>query len=404
MKKRHVTIGAVLLLSLLFFGMLFLFSCGKCRHDWGEWETLKAATCRQMGTKRRTCSLCGLTETDVEGLVPHRYEWVTDVEPTETEEGLRHEECVVCHAIRQENVPIPKTEHVHTFVHMLPLAATCTTAGHGEYWYCTGCYGYFVGVPKSIRQVKRKDVDLPPLGHLFTNYVSNGDATSTEDGTKTAVCDREGCTATETVTDSGTRLTVYYTVTFYGYDGVTVWKTEKVPAGDSATPPDVPSDDVHIFVGWEGVYTNVMADSAVYAMAKNLPNVFTVSPATVKKGETVEITVRLGGAVRLCGFDMRLFYDARVLELVAVRKSGQGDIVAGAATDGEVRFNAMAPDGEEITAETEILTLTFRAVGDTGKTVIRLSAVNCLVWSASGRPTSTDYRLVDGVVAVTDLE
>ena len=37
----------------------------------------------------------------------------------------------------------------------------------------------------------------------FTNYVSNGDATCTADGTKTAKCDRDGCSVTDTVTDEG---------------------------------------------------------------------------------------------------------------------------------------------------------------------------------------------------------
>mgnify|MGYP002624814128 CR=1 FL=1 len=40
------------------------------------------------------------------------------------------------------------------------------------------------------------------LGHSFTNYVSNDDATCTADGTKTAVCDR--CDETDTVADEGT--------------------------------------------------------------------------------------------------------------------------------------------------------------------------------------------------------
>ena len=38
-------------------------------------------------------------------------------------------------------------------------------------------------------------------GHSFTSYVSNGDATCTEDGTKTAKCER--CGTSETVTDEG---------------------------------------------------------------------------------------------------------------------------------------------------------------------------------------------------------
>ncbi|MCD8344343.1 MAG: hypothetical protein LUC38_00030 [Oscillospiraceae bacterium] len=40
-------------------------------------------------------------------------------------------------------------------------------------------------------------------GHSFTNYVSNNDATCTEDGTLTAECDN-GCGKTDTITDEGT--------------------------------------------------------------------------------------------------------------------------------------------------------------------------------------------------------
>ena len=44
-----------------------------------------------------------------------------------------------------------------------------------------------------------------PVGHSFTNYVSNGDATCTENGTKTATCDN-GCGVTDTVVDENTAL------------------------------------------------------------------------------------------------------------------------------------------------------------------------------------------------------
>ncbi|MBR6314658.1 MAG: hypothetical protein IKR49_08515, partial [Clostridia bacterium] len=39
------------------------------------------------------------------------------------------------------------------------------------------------------------------LGHSFTNYVADGNATCTADGTKTAKCDR--CDATDTIADTG---------------------------------------------------------------------------------------------------------------------------------------------------------------------------------------------------------
>ena len=48
------------------------------------------------------------------------------------------------------------------------------------------------------------------LEHVFTNYVPNNDATCKADGTKTAVCDLCG-EATDTVTDEGTKLDHVYT-------------------------------------------------------------------------------------------------------------------------------------------------------------------------------------------------
>lgn len=38
----------------------------------------------------------------------HTFEWVTDKEATETEKGIAHEECTVCHAKRNENTEVQK--------------------------------------------------------------------------------------------------------------------------------------------------------------------------------------------------------------------------------------------------------------------------------------------------------
>ncbi|MBQ3504435.1 MAG: hypothetical protein IJA75_07010, partial [Oscillospiraceae bacterium] len=53
------------------------------------------------------------------------------------------------------------------------------------------------------------------LDHSFTNYVSDGNATCTADGTKTATCDN--CTETDTVTDEGSKLD--HSFTNYVSDG-----------------------------------------------------------------------------------------------------------------------------------------------------------------------------------------
>lgn len=69
---------------------------------------------------------------------------------------------------------------------------TCTKDGKTEGSHCSECGEILV-----------KQEDIPAIGHKFTNYVSNNDATCTNDGTKTAKCDN-GCKIKDTVTDEGT--------------------------------------------------------------------------------------------------------------------------------------------------------------------------------------------------------
>ena len=77
----------------------------------------------------------------------------------------------------------------HTLVTDPAVAATCTATGLTEGQHCAGCGAILT--PRTA---------VNALGHSFTNYVSNHDATCTADGTKTAKCDR--CDATDTVTDT----------------------------------------------------------------------------------------------------------------------------------------------------------------------------------------------------------
>lgn len=48
--------------------------------------------------------------------------------------------------------------------------------------------------------------EKPLAEHSFTNYVSDGNASCTQDGTKTATCDVEGCNAKDTDSDFGSML------------------------------------------------------------------------------------------------------------------------------------------------------------------------------------------------------
>ena len=112
----------------------------KTGHSFGEWVVTKEPTCVDEGERTRSCSACGEKETEV---IPatgkhtygdewksdedghwhectvcgvhsekenHTYEWVIDKKATETEAGVKHEECSVCHHKRNENTQIPATK------------------------------------------------------------------------------------------------------------------------------------------------------------------------------------------------------------------------------------------------------------------------------------------------------
>lgn len=74
--------------------------------------------------------------------------------------------------------------------------ATCTEDGTKHGFCAYGCGTEFKDVPD----------DGSALGHWFRDYRTDKAPTCTEDGTRTAVCEREGCTATDTVTDVGSAL------------------------------------------------------------------------------------------------------------------------------------------------------------------------------------------------------
>ncbi|MGN1418969.1 MAG: Ig domain-containing protein, partial [Acutalibacteraceae bacterium] len=116
-------------------------------HIFGEYEIIKNATCTEDGERQRICTVCGYTE-------------------------------------------VSKIDAEHNYVAQV-TAPGCTTEGYTMHT-CSVCgYSYI-------------DSKVSALGHSFTNYISDNNATCTKDGTKTAKCDR--CEITNTVTDNDSML------------------------------------------------------------------------------------------------------------------------------------------------------------------------------------------------------
>ena len=186
-------------------------------HTWGETTELVAPTCVDKGTGTHTCLVCEKTETvelaatgvhtflayasdgnatcKVDGTKTAKCEYcdetdkVTDVDSHLTvahtygpfENGKQ-----VCSVCEHENACV---NHVYDEVVTEP---TCTAQGYTTYT-CPNCGDSY------------KDNFTDPADHIFTQYESNGDATCSENGTKTAKCDTCGV-AEKTIEDEDSKI------------------------------------------------------------------------------------------------------------------------------------------------------------------------------------------------------
>ena len=161
------------------------------------------ATCTEAATYYYSCS-CGEkgTETFTSGnALGHSFtNYVSDNNATCTQDGTKTAVCDRDGCNAKDTVADEGSKLPHTFdkkvanEKYLASAATCTEAA--TYYYSCSCG------EKGTQTFTSGNA----LGHSFTNYVSDNNATCTQDGTKTAVCDRDGCNAKDTVADEGSKL------------------------------------------------------------------------------------------------------------------------------------------------------------------------------------------------------
>ena len=155
-------------------------------------DEVTAPTCEEQGYTTHRCA-CGESyiDTYVNATGHDLGQWEETQKPTCTEDGVRIKRCAHCD-YSQTGV-VAATGHNYSVVVTAP---TCDGVGYTT--HTCHCGHQYV------------DAYLDSLGHKFSAYVSDNNATCASDGTKTAVCDR-GCGETDTVADIGSALAHTYT-------------------------------------------------------------------------------------------------------------------------------------------------------------------------------------------------
>lgn len=154
------------------------------------------ATCTEAAKYYYSCS-CGEkgTQTFASGnALGHSFtNYVSDNNATCTQDGTKTAKCDRCD--EKDTVKDIDSKLNHSYTEQIVsdeyLAAPATCTEKAKYYYSCKCG------EKGTETFEYGD----PLGHSFTNYVSDNNATCTEDGTKTAKCDR--CNETDTIIEAG---------------------------------------------------------------------------------------------------------------------------------------------------------------------------------------------------------
>ena len=254
---------------------------GKAEHTFGEYVSNNDATTEADGTKTRECSVCGYEDTvtdegskihvhtfaeewtsdanghwheatcehttEVSGKAAHSFgNWTTTKEATEEAEGSKERTCTVCGYPATE--VIAKLEHTHKFA---------------EEWSKDATYHWHAATCEHPTEVSGK------AEHTFGEYVSNNDATTEKDGTKTREC--SVCGYKDTVTDEGSKIIV--PAGFRFVKGATITGTESwtpssvvFVSGRKLTIPDLIVSDHEVT---RGEYKAVMGSDPSTASAND---------------------------------------------------------------------------------------------------------------------------------------
>ena len=199
-------------------------------HTFGTWTTIKNATCTQVGTKSRKCTVCGKTETQTIAKTGHKSvtdkaipatcttdgktegshcsvcgavikaqdtikatghkfgNWTTTKSATCTESGTQIRKCENCGATESKSL----SAKGHTEVVDKAIPATCTTDGKTEGSHCSVCGAV----------IKAQDT-IKATGHKFGNWTTTKSATCTESGTQIRKCENCGATESKSLSAKG---------------------------------------------------------------------------------------------------------------------------------------------------------------------------------------------------------
>ncbi len=167
-------------LIVVTFMVFSLASCNKEKpidthtHKWGEWVTVKEASCKEEGQIKRTCTGCEESETIDLNMTAHKFdEGQITKEATCEEEGSIKFNCSVC--LKNVEQKIPTLEH--KIVIDQGTLPSCSSTGYSDGSHCELC-----------GTVIKEQLVLEAIGHAWGKEVITTYPTCEKEGLAKVTC------------------------------------------------------------------------------------------------------------------------------------------------------------------------------------------------------------------------
>ncbi len=165
-------------------------------HKFGAWENVSSPNCTDKGSEKRSCTVCGYTETRNIDISGHDWEdhYTIDKEATCTEEGSKSIHCKNCNTVMNSTV-IPLADHTPAeAVRESEVSASCDKDGsYDEVVYCAVCG----------KELSREPKTIEALGHNFGAWETVTPPNCTDKGSEKRSCTVCGYTETRSIDELG---------------------------------------------------------------------------------------------------------------------------------------------------------------------------------------------------------
>lgn len=172
-----------------------------CEHSFGQWTTVKSATCGEEGESRRSCSKCSVFETKSIPKTLNHKEVIDEASASScSKKGTTAgSHCSVCGTVLQSKTELPLAAHTYdndrdsacnvcgftrdvnckhgSTVTLPAVAPSCKASGLTPGTQCTLC-----------QAILTAQTVVPPTGHTEGAWITDKDPTCTQAGSKHRIC------------------------------------------------------------------------------------------------------------------------------------------------------------------------------------------------------------------------